>query len=153
MTGPAHLLTDLRLQLRDARLRPIYRYATEFHRVPNRPGRFEDMATVDGYDNLGQSILVRLLTMRGELGPLGHPAFGSRLHELIGSRNTAGVLGLAKLHVLEALANEPRITDEIDVDVQRAAGARDALVIRVVVRPVGEQVTVVVGPFTLEFGS
>ena len=55
---------------------------------------------------------MRLLTPRGELAELGHPEYGSRLHELIGSPNSETRRSLAKLFVLESLAQEPRIDED-----------------------------------------
>ena len=60
---------------------------------------------------------MRLLTPRGELAELGHPEYGSRLHELIGTPNTETRRGLAKLFVLEASRQEPRIEKVIEVTV------------------------------------
>ena len=60
---------------------------------------------------------MRLLTPRGELAELGHPEYGSRLNELLGTPNSETRRGLAKLFVLEALAQEPRIEKVLDVTV------------------------------------
>ena len=65
----AHLLTDLRLDLRHHELRPVYAVATERRRVTTeqRPLELTDLRTIDGRDNLAQAVIVRLLTPRGEL--------------------------------------------------------------------------------------
>jgi phage baseplate assembly protein W len=42
---------------------------------------------------------------------LGHPEYGSRLHELIGESNTQTNRDRAKLFALEALLAEPRIKE------------------------------------------
>lgn len=166
MAKQAHLLTDIKLALLDRRLRPVYLAAERETRAPGRPGRLLDLDVVDGRDNLGQAIIIRLLTPRGELAPLGHPEYGSRLHELIGRENTETTRNLVKLFILEALQLEPRIQARIDVTVvaaepnppQVGKGARDVtrasrVNVEIVVRPVGETETVTIGPFTLELAS
>jgi phage baseplate assembly protein W len=162
----AHLLTDIRLGTLDARLRPVYGAAERETRSPGRPGVALDLDVVAGRANLAQAIIVRLLTPRGELAPLGHPEYGSRLHELVGRENTETTRNLAKLHILEALQLEPRIEPKVAVTVTPAqsdeqavgSGARDAvrasrINVELAVRPVGETDTVVIGPFILELGS
>lgn len=76
-----------------------------------------DAGTVAGRDNLGQALIVRLLTPRGALAPLGHPEFGSRLAELIGGTNDETTRRLARLFTLEALAAEPRVARVVDLAV------------------------------------
>jgi hypothetical protein len=68
-----------------------------------------DLATVDGRGNLGQALIVRLLTPRGGLAGLGHATYGSRLGELIGRTNDTTTRNLARLYVLEALGEESRV--------------------------------------------
>ncbi len=68
-----------------------------------------DLQTLSGVENLQQALLLRFLTMQGELAVLGHSDYGSRLHELIGERNTETNRNRAKLFVLQALAAEPRV--------------------------------------------
>lgn len=166
MAKQAHLLTDIKLALLDRRLRPVYLAAERETRAPGRPGRLLDLDVVDGRDNLAQAVIIRLLTPLGELAPLGHPEYGSRLHELIGRENTETTRNLVKLFILEALQLEPRIQAKIDVVVVPAEpnppavgkGARDVtrasrVNVEIVVRPVGETETVTIGPFTLELAS
>jgi phage baseplate assembly protein W len=73
------------------------------------PNSVADLAVLDGRQNLAQALLVRLLTPRGTLAGLGHAAFGSRLHELIGRRKTEELRNLCRAFVLEAIAQEPRV--------------------------------------------
>ncbi|NJK53600.1 MAG: GPW/gp25 family protein [Leptolyngbyaceae cyanobacterium SU_3_3] len=68
-----------------------------------------DLALLHGADNLRQALLLRFLTPVGELAPLGHPSYGSRLFELIGELNSDTNRNRAKLFVLQALAAEPRV--------------------------------------------
>src|ERR1700712_3346313 len=74
-----------------------------------------DLAAVSGRENLGQALIVRLLTPRGALAPLGHPAYGSRLVELIGRENNATTRNLARLYVIQALSEEPRVAALLDL--------------------------------------
>ncbi|HET6230382.1 MAG TPA: hypothetical protein VFE05_09975 [Longimicrobiaceae bacterium] len=97
-----------------------------------RPGRAPagapdpiDLDTWAGVPNLIQALLLRLLTFRGELAELGHPAYGSRLHELIGELNTETVRNRAKLFVLQALQDEPRIRRIVSVTAVQSPRARD----------------------------
>jgi len=153
MPDDRHLLTDVRLVLRDSRLRPVYEVAIDERRVPTQPRPLQDLGTVDGRDNLGQAVIVRLLTPRGELAALGHADYGSRLHELVGQRNTETVRHLVKLYILESLHAEPRIEKVERLRVQPAPGTRDRVNVELTVKPVGPAETVTIGPFSLELGS
>ena len=79
--------------------------------------RLFDLDTYDGVDNLVQALLLRFLTPLGEMTPLGHPDYGSRLPELIGELNTETNRNRAKLYVLQALAQEPRVQKVLAVEV------------------------------------
>lgn len=151
MTQEDNLLTDIRLQLSHHELRPVYAVATEQRRVPNKPGLFDDMATVSGRDNLAQAVITRLLTPLGELSALGHPEYGSRLHELVGRENTETNRNLLKLHILASLKMEPRIEETRVVTVEPDSYSRDRVNVRLEVKPVGQSRTITIGPFTLEF--
>ena len=170
MAKDAHLLTDIALTLQnhipnESYLASIFSVAEREVRAPQRPLRLLDFQVTSGRRNLVQAVLMRVLTPRGELSPLGHPEYGSRLHELIGRVNTETTRNLMKLFILEALALEPRIQQKIDVTVTPAdsdppkvgKGARNVtlgftVLVEIVVRPVGETETVTIGPFTLELG-
>src|ERR671914_1263666 len=150
MATDAHLLTDVRLRLERADLRPVWRVAST--RVRARGGRAAvDLAAVDGRDNLEQAIIVRLQTPVGELAALGHPDYGSRLHELIGSPNTEARRRLAKLHVLDALAREPRVEKITAVTVEPDAHLRGVIHIAIDVIPAGATATLTIGPFVFSF--
>ena len=118
--------------------------------MPNNADPLTDFGVIEGRDNLGQAILMRLLTPRGELSALAHPEYGSRLHELIGGRNITTSQNLAKLYILESLRQEPRIQKVINVTVEAAAGTRDRLNVSIAVQPIGDARVLRVGPFTLE---
>lgn len=62
--------------------------------------------------NLGQALILRLLTPRGALADLGHAAYGSRLHELIGTHKSESSRALCKAYVLDVVAQEPRVNDK-----------------------------------------
>lgn len=76
---------------------------------PGAPDPGHDLVPVTGFENLQQALLLRFLTEVGELAHLGHPTYGSRLHELIGEPNTPTTRNRAKLYALQALAEEPRV--------------------------------------------
>lgn len=148
----AYLLTDIRLELGDHRLRPIYSAAAVERRLPGRPAPTSDLDVVQGRDNLSQAVIVRLLTPRGELTALGHPEFGSRLHELIGRENTETTRNLVKLFILDALQFEPRLQPKARVAVAPDPVRRDRVNVQIEATPVGRSETVTIGPFTLELG-
>lgn len=150
MAANPQLLGDIRLRLTHRELRPVYALDVDMRRVPNRAEPLADFGVVSGLDNLGQAVVMRLLTPRGELDALAHPEYGSRLHELVGRQNTATTRNLAKLHVLESLRLEPRIQAVTRVSVTPAVGQRDRIDIELDVLPVGQTQTVRIGPFTLE---
>lgn len=87
-----------------------------------RAPRALDLTTVEGKANLVQSLIVRLMTERGELEALGHPDYGSRHHRLIGEPNTEGNRNLIKLYVLECLRQEPRLEAIQRVEVKPGEG-------------------------------
>ncbi|HWI65761.1 MAG TPA: hypothetical protein VNT75_28375 [Symbiobacteriaceae bacterium] len=132
----------------DLRLRPrpgvTYRRETEPDRISRYP---VDAALVAGPANLAQALVHRLLTREGELAVLGHADYGSRLHLLVGERNTDSNRRLLKLFVLEALAREERVRrDRIAVEVQTHPAEPTAVVARIKVEPVDRS-----GPLEFDF--
>ena len=77
-----------------------------------------DLKTVQGQNNLAQAIINRLLTRKGELTGLGHPGYGSRLHELIGEPNNLRLRARAELYIRDCLAQEPRIKEITYVQIE-----------------------------------
>lgn len=77
-----------------------------------------DLQRLTGVRDLQQALLLRFLTQVGELAHLGHPTYGSRLHELIGEPNTETTRNRAKLFALQALHDEPRVAAVQSVDVR-----------------------------------
>ena len=68
-----------------------------------------DVDTTTGRDNLVQAVINRLLTRKGELTTLGHPEYGSRLHELVGELNNLRIRVLAEIYIRDSLKQELRI--------------------------------------------
>jgi phage baseplate assembly protein W len=153
------LLTDIRLELQHSELRPVYRVAMDQRRVRGQAGRLEDLGSGSGEANLSQAILLRLLTPRGELAALGHPEYGSRLHELVGRQNTATVRNLMKLYILESLQQEARIAEVLEVTVTPVEGSRTREDVRhrvnvlLRVQPIARLPVITIGPFVLELGQ
>lgn len=112
----------------------------------------DDLRTVDGRDNLAQAVINRLLTRQGELAALGHPRYGSRLHELIGEPNNVRIRGKAARLVRECLEQERRIAKVTEIafaDPDRGE-ARSTLKIRISFLPVLEtQETTITIPIVL----
>lgn len=91
--------------------------------VTSSPGG-HDLATLSGTDNLVQALILRVLTPAGALEQLGHPAYGSRLHELIGELNNATNRNRVKMFALQALTAEPRVKEVLSLDVVQARDDR-----------------------------
>jgi phage baseplate assembly protein W len=118
------------------------------------PSAAEDLARRTGVDNLRQALLLRFLTPAGELTALGHPAYGSRLFELIGQPNNQTTQNLAKLYVLLALGDEPRVSHVLSVDVATSPSRRDELDLTVSVQPIDSPSPLdLVLPFSLSGGG
>lgn len=110
-----------------------------------------DLETVSGRDNLGQAILHRLLTHKGELSDLGHPQYGSRLHELIGELNNESTRDLLRLYAKECISQEPRVKDIVRIQVSTIEGRPDVVNLDITVTPIGSATPMnLVFPFYLE---
>lgn len=150
MAQDQHLLTDIRLDLMHRELRPMYNVGSTRQLGPGGKGLMVDLTIASGRDNLAQAIIMRLLTPREELAALGHPQYGSRLHELVGEVNTETKRNLVRLYILETLQREPRIEEILDVTVTLAVERPSSIDVSLQVLPVGETQTVTIGPITLE---
>ena len=104
-----------------------------------------DLGAVSGHANLGQALIVRLLTPRGALAGLGHPDYGCRLTELIGTLNNATTRNRARLFVLQALREESRVAEVLALTVAPVAGMPDRITIGFSVRPVGDDTPLSLG--------
>jgi phage baseplate assembly protein W len=145
-----HLLRDLAIFAQHRELRPVYRLREEQRVAANGRQVQWDFVARAGKETLAQSILARLLTPRGELAALGHPEYGSRVHELIGRENNGAQRNLLKLYILEALQNEPRIERVVELEVIPSPGTRGTVDVSLRVKPVGVTALVQIGPFRLE---
>jgi len=133
MTQNEHWGTDLRL-LRDL----DKQYDRDRGRDLSAVSRLEtggaDLETLTALDNLKQALLLRFLTSVGELAVLGHPTYGSRLSELIGELNNQTNRNRAKMFVLQALAQEPRVAQVLNVVVTAARSNPNQINIDVTLR-------------------
>ena len=155
-TADPQLLRDVRIELTHHELRPVYVVPSQRVTLATGEGAHTllDYETIDGRDNLGPGGRDAPASRgAGELAELGHPEYGSRLDELLGAPNSETRRGLAKLFVLEALAQEPRIAKVEEVTVTPAVEERDLVDILIRVQPVGAAETVTIGPFSLRVAS
>jgi phage baseplate assembly protein W len=150
MANADRVATDIKLELLHHELRPVYGVSVDLRHISQKTGKFRDMALVSGDDSLAQAVMLRLLTPRGELAALGHPQYGSRLHELIGMPNTETKRNLIKLHILDALGQEPRIERKAFVRVEPALPAKDRVRVYLRVIPKNQPQPLDLSPFTLE---
>ena len=74
-----------------------------------------DLSTVEGDETALQSLLMRVLTARGELDRLGHPDYGSRLDRFLGSPLDSRNLRAVEALVAEALSADPRVVEVVGV--------------------------------------
>src|SRR5215471_8747375 len=98
----------------------------------------EDLGSVSGRANLAQALIVRLLTPRGSLAALGHPSYGCRLVTLIGELNNETTRNLARLFTLEALGEERRVKQVLNLSVLGLDTAPDTLRISFSVLPIDD---------------
>ena len=149
MPTDAHLLTDLRLDPVRPGLGRSYAVASTAD-AETSPRVLDLAVTATGSDNLAQAVILRLLTPVGELAALGHPDYGSRLHEVLGRPNSATTRSLVRLHILTALAAEPRIAAVSRVDVAPASGRPHHVTVTLAVQPQPPADVVEIGPLILE---
>ena len=157
MDADQHLLTDLALDLKDNRIRPVYEVATRDRRLPAGRGGVRDFHRVSGRDNMRQAIMMRLLTPMGELAGLGHRDYGSRLHTLVGQGNTDTTRNLIRLYILESLKKEPRVekVERLTVSLVHRQPSLVSVILAVkpVARTANDSTTLDVGPFTLNLNG
>lgn len=143
-----HLLRDLSVFAVHRELRPLYRP----NETPRARRRAWDFVPREGLANLAQAVILRLLTPKGELAALGHPEYGSRVHELIGRENDTPRRNLLKLFILEALQLEPRVAKVVELKVAPSPGLPSTVDVLLRVLPVAAQEVVTIGPFSIELG-
>jgi phage baseplate assembly protein W len=112
-----------------------------------RRAELGDLEIVSGRANLGQALILRLLTPRGGLAGLGHETYGSRLGELIGRGNDETTRNLARLYTLQALGDEPRVRPGgvLDLSVTTAPGQPDTIRIAFSVLPIHDDEPLALG--------
>lgn len=116
--------------------------------------RGTDLETLSGTQNLQQALLLRFLTHRGEMEVLGHAGYGSRLSELIGELNTETNRNRAKLYVLQALAEEPRVKQILSAQVRQNQADRGRVDIDLSLKVIGTDTPLnLVFPFFLDGGG
>ena len=99
-----------------------------------------DLVLVENIDNLVQALSLRLSSQRGILTQLGHPGYGSRLLEAIGTLNTeANLRGVENL-LREAILQEPRVQKIESLTIRTHPAQPGAIDIEVSVLPIREQV-------------
>lgn len=125
-----HLGTDLRLVFRSDG-------AVDLDLTRGAP------ALVEGLDNLGQALALRLLTGAGEIAALGHPRYGSRVRELIGEPLDRANLELLRRRVRATLLRDRRVADVLDLTVTPRADAPGVVEIFANVRAINGQTTTV----------
>lgn len=113
--------------------------------------RHGDLDLASGRYNLGQAILHRLLTRKGELSDIGHPDYGSRLHELIGEPNTETTRELVRLYMKECITQEIRIHEIISIVLTVPPDNRHVVLADITVLPIHSNIPMnLVFPFYLE---
>jgi phage baseplate assembly protein W len=98
--------------------------------------RGTDLDTLSGVGNLQQALLLRFLTPVGDLTALGHSTYGSRLQTLVGELNSDANRNRAKLYVLQALKEEPRVAEVLSVTVTQNRASRTQMDIDVRLRAI-----------------
>ncbi|AYJ75180.1 putative baseplate assembly protein 1 [Bacillus phage BSP36] len=66
------------------------------------------IATVRGIENLKQSLFIRLITPKGSY--IGHPEYGSNIHQYLGMKNTEETAALIDLEIERTLRTDSRVT-------------------------------------------
>ncbi len=145
--------TDLRL-LQDLARQSSRDRGSDLSTRPRPEAGGIDLEPLKGEENLKQALLLRFLTPVGELAPLGHPDYGSRLFDLLGLPNIETNRNRAKMYVLQALKAEPRVKEVLSVRVTQNRSERTRLDIEVSLRPIdSDTILNFVFPFFLEGGA
>ena len=144
----AHDASEVDLRRVDRPFTPLAARLLEAHGSPPPPAgarvRVNDLATVAERENVAQAMILRLLTPRGALAALGHPDYGSRLHELVGEPKSEALRNLCRVFVLEAVRQEPRVQDAAtQLDFETSAERPDEFLFTLGIAPVtgGDPVT------------
>ena len=110
-----------------------------------------DLQTIKEEYNLSQAVINSLRTRRGELSDLGHPNYGSRLHELMGEPNNERTRNLARIYASECIARDPRVQEIVDIIVDTPKDDPHRINLDITVLPIGSSTPLnIVFPFYLE---
>lgn len=110
-----------------------------------------DLETVSEEYNLGQAIVNRIRTRRGELRELGHSLYGSRLYELVGEPNNERTRELARLYTRECVSRDPRVEEIVRITIDVPKDDPNRIDISISVLPIGRTTVLnIVFPFYLE---
>lgn len=77
-----------------------------------------DLQTISEELNVGQAVISRMRTRKGELLDLGHSQFGSRLYELVGEPNNEATREMIRNIAKETLSADPRVKEIRRIDVK-----------------------------------
>lgn len=91
------------------------------------PGPAGDLRLADGDQTVTQALAMRLRVRRGELAALGEPAYGSRLHELIGEPNNDRTRLLLAGYARAAIEEDPRVAQVRSATATAIPGERDTV--------------------------
>lgn len=105
--------------------------AEEFDLQPDRAG---DLALAHGNENIIQALKLRLSVRVGELAPLGWPAYGSRLHELIGKPNINRTHIRLMAFARSAIEQDPRVAEVSEVTARVIPGERNVVRLNMKIR-------------------
>ena len=90
-----------------------------------RPNGAGDLGLARGNENIIQALTLRLRVRRGELAALGWPAYGSRLHELIGEPNINRIHVRLMAYARSAIEEDPRVAEVSEATARVLPGERD----------------------------
>ncbi len=79
------------------------------------PDPLGDLTLAQGNDNIVQALSLCLRVRQGELAPLGWPAYGSRLYELIGEPNNTRTHIKLMAFARDAIERDPRVIEVTDI--------------------------------------
>ncbi len=110
-----------------------------------------DLETVSEEMNVGQAVISRIRTRKGELLDLGHRQFGSRLYELVGEPNNEATRELVRNIAKETLSADPRIREIRRIDVKPSRSDPHRVDLEITVVAIRSETPInVVYPFYLE---
>jgi phage baseplate assembly protein W len=103
-----------------------------------RPNGRGDLDLARGNDNMIQALTLRLRVRRGELDRLGWPAYGSRLHELIGEPNNDRTHVRLMAYARSAIEEDPRVAEVSGISARVPRGERSLVRLEMEVRLIEE---------------